>query len=303
MIGSFNNPPGSGGIPKPSFLNTKKELTLSDGEFRELRDFIYQKCGIYFQDNKKYLLENKIGNRLEALKLNSFGDYIRFLKISPQGRTELNALFDAITINETSFFRNEPQIQAFEEVVFPELLNHAKQTGSREIKIWSAACSSGEEPYTLAMIIHHKFRLQLGGIQVKIVGTDLSTEILQKAREGIYTDYSMRNMRPEYLTKYFTRVDGNKYRLADEIIAMVQFEQVNLIDKLKMSQYRNYDLIFCRNVLIYFDLNAKIQVINSLYDSLRPGGYLFIGHSESLHGISKAFKLVHFVKAMGYKKE
>jgi chemotaxis protein methyltransferase CheR len=302
MMGKFKPPMGSKGPSKPSFLKSKENKVLTDGEFNELRTFIYDKCGIYFQDNKKYLLENRLSARLEELKLSSFGEYIKFLKVNPQGRNELNKLFDAITINETSFFRNEPQIQAFENVVFPEILQRAKQNGHSRIKIWSAACSSGEEPYTLAMVIHHKFKFQLGSIKVDIIGTDISPEILQKAREGIYTDYSMRNIRPEYLNKYFDKVD-TKYKLKPEIIQMVKLEQVNLLDKFKMGTYKNFDVIFCRNVLIYFDLKAKTQVINSLYDSLNPNGYLFIGHSESLHGITKAFKLVHFVKAMGYKKE
>lgn len=303
MMGKFKSPiGGKKGPSKPSFLKTKETRTFTDGEFQELRQFIYDKCGIFFQDNKKYLLENRLSGRLDALKLSSFQEYIKYLKRSPQGRNELNRLFDAITINETSFFRNEPQIQAFENVVFPEILDRAKKEGRNVIKIWSAACSSGEEPYTLAMVIHHKFKFQLGNIKVEIVGTDISQEIIEKANEGIYTEYSMRNMRPEYLSKYFQKVDG-KYILNDDIKNMVIFEQANLLDRFKMSRYRNFDIIFCRNVLIYFDLKAKTQVINSLYDSLNPSGYLFIGHSESLHGISKAFKLVHFVKAMGYKKE
>lgn len=301
-MGKFKPPVGGKGPVKPSFLQGKEKLELTQTEFQELRDFIYTKCGIFFQDNKKYLLENRLGSRLNELKLKTYAEYIKFLKVNPAGRSELNKLFDAITINETSFFRNEAQISAFEEVVFPEILNKAKKEGKSSIKIWSAASSSGEEPYTLAMIVDKKFKLALGNIKVEILGTDISQEIIEKAKLARYTDYSMRNMRPEYLQTYFKKAN-NQYTLDDKIRQMVRFEQSNLLDKFKMSTYKNFDIIFCRNVLIYFDTAAKTQVINSLYDSLSHGGYLFIGHSESLHGISRAFKLVHFVKAMGYKKE
>jgi len=287
---------------KPSFLGGAPKKELSESDFKEIRDFIYSKCGIYFADNKKYLLENRLNSRVEDLSLKSFNEYIKFLKFNPSGRGEMNKLFDAITINETSFFRNLPQINAFADSVAPEILDRLKNQSMATLKIWSAASSSGEEPYTLAMILMEKFRHYLDKVKIEIVGTDISEEILQKSKEGIYSDYSMRNIDAAYLRKYFT-VQGSKYHLKDEIKKMVRFEQVNLLDKFKMGSYKNFDVIFCRNVLIYFDSVAKTQVVNSLYDSLKPGGYLFIGHSESLHGISRAFKLVHFVKAMGYKKE
>ncbi len=287
---------------RPAFWGGNAKKELSEVDFKEIREFIYNKCGIYFADNKKYLLENRLNNRLEDLKLATFGDYIKFLKFNPGGRNELNKLFDAITINETSFFRNMPQIKAFETVVIPELLEKNKTNSFPSLKIWSAASSSGEEPYTLAMVLYNKYRSQLAKYKIDILGTDISEEILEKSKNGIYSEYSMRNIEPEYLNKYFDKKDG-KYFLKEEIKSMVRFEQANLLDKLRMGTFRNFDVIFCRNVLIYFDNKAKTQVVNSLYDSLKPGGYLFIGHSESLHGISKAFKLVHFVKAMGYKKE
>lgn len=287
---------------KPSFLGGAQKKELSEPDFNEIRDFIYSKCGIYFGDNKKYLLENRLNSRVENLSLKSFGEYIKFLKFNPGGRNEVNKLFDAITINETSFFRNLPQINAFADTVSPEIIEKVKNQPMSTLKIWSAASSSGEEPYTLAIVLYEKFHHHLDKIRVEILGTDISEEILQKSKEGIYSDYSMRNIDASYLKKYFN-MQGNKYHLKEEIKKMVKFEQVNLLDKFKMGSYKNFDVIFCRNVLIYFDSKAKIQVVNALYNNLKPGGYLFIGHSESLHGISRAFKLVHFVKAMGYKKE
>ncbi|MCK5077832.1 MAG: protein-glutamate O-methyltransferase CheR [Calditrichia bacterium] len=287
---------------KPSFLGGTKKKELSEVDFKEIREFIYSKCGIYFADNKKYLLENRLNSRLDDLKQKTFAEYIKFLKFNPAGRNELNKLFDAITINETSFFRNLPQINAFADSVTPEIFNRIKGNPLASFKIWSAASSSGEEPYTLAMILYEKFRHHLDKVKVEIIGTDISEEIVQKSREAIYSDYSMRNIDAAYLKKYFEH-NGNKYHLKNEIKQMVKFGHINLLDKFKMSGYKGFDVIFCRNVLIYFDSKAKTQVVNSLYDSLKPGGYLFIGHSESLHGISRAFKLVHFVKAMGYKKE
>ncbi len=282
--------------------NLPEGLTLDEDTFLQLRDIIYQESGIFIQEQKKYLLETRLVKRLKALKLNSFKEYMTHLKNGNLNSPEYRYLLDAITINETSFFRNNPQLQAFEKVVFPELVNLARENGRRQIRILSAGCSSGEEPYTLTMILHRRFPTVWQEFQLEIVGFDISQEVLQNALKGEYSQFSIRNVPEEYFKMYFTR-NGNRFVLKDEIKNMVKFYRANLMDGMQLKRMGVFDLIFCRNVLIYFNKESKKKAIQNLYNILHPKGYLFIGHSESLHGVSHAFKLVLFNKAIAYKRE
>jgi chemotaxis protein methyltransferase CheR len=276
---------------------------MDDATFKKFRDFIYEQCGISFTENKKYLLEGRIAKRLEAHNLTTYDEYFRLITNTTQQRDELPSLFETVTINETYFFRNPPQFEALEQVIIPEILN-AKQAlqGQKKLRIWSAASSSGEEAYTIAMILLDKIKPLFPAFQFEIVGTDISAAVLEKARAGVYKEYAVRNMPPYYLNKYFTR-EGDKFLLSPEVKSMAKFMSTNLYETSTMRTMSNFDVIFCCNVLIYFDTPAKQQVVANLYDALNKGGYLFIGYSESLHGVSKAFKLVHFPKTIAYKKE
>ncbi|MFP4528658.1 MAG: CheR family methyltransferase [Candidatus Kapaibacterium sp.] len=275
--------------------------TMSEDTFVKLRDVIYKKCGIYYTESKKYLLEGRISKRLIARKLGSFEEYIGYLD-SPGGRQELNDLFEAITINETYFFRAQQQFEAFENIIVPEILKPRMQAPNPVLRLWSAAASTGEEAYTLAMLVLEKLKPQYPRVQFQILASDINNAVLNTARKGIYKEYSVRNVPEPYMKKYF-RQSGSTYILSDEVKKMVKFLNINLYDAYAMRTISSCDVIFCCNVLIYFDVPSKQQVISHLYDSLNQGGYLFIGYSESLHGISKAFKLVHLPKAMAYKKE
>ncbi len=281
--------------------NLDTHTILSDATFRDLRDVVYSLCGIYYTESKKYLLEGRIAKRITARGLNSFEDYLSLLK-SPQSRHEINQLFEAITINETYFFRAEQQFEAFEKIIIPEIIKSKSQSGNPIIRIWSAASSTGEEAYTLAMILLEKVKPLFPNVQFQILGSDINNAVLETARKGIYKEYSVRNVPPNYLNKYFTK-QGNTYLLSEEVKKIVKFMNLNLYDSVQMRSIINCDVIFCCNVLIYFDIPSKQQVVSYLYDSLNKGSYLFIGYSESLHGISKAFKLVHLPRAMAYKKE
>jgi chemotaxis protein methyltransferase CheR len=293
-------------IPGRNTLSTgvasKTALRLSDEEFNRLRNFIRDMTGIYFADNKKYLVESRIQKRLEFLGFSSYSEYIDFLKYSPSRNEELKTLCNLITINETYFFRDEAQLKAFEEKIMPELIQNKPMNGLRRIRIWSAACSSGEEPYTLGMIFLEKIKPRFPDVQVEIVGTDINTAVLEVARKGVYKLYSVRNIPDNYLKKYFKEESGLFY-INEELKRFTRFEHLNLVDKFQMMRMRNFDVIFLRNVLIYFDVESRRQVISSVYDSLNRGGYLIVGYSESLRGITKAFKVVYFEKAIAYKKE
>jgi chemotaxis protein methyltransferase CheR len=274
---------------------------LSDQSFIELRDVIYNQCGIFFTESKKYLLEGRIGKRLKAKNMNSFDEYTEFLK-SPFCRQELNELFEAITINETYFFRAEHQLDAFDKLIVPEILKSRSNLSKPVFRIWSTASSTGEEPYSIAIIVLEKLKQLYPQVNFQILASDINNAVLDSARQGIFKEYSIRNIPQPYLKKYFKQ-SGANYILSDEVKRMVKFMNINLYDPIAMRTVNSCDVIFCCNVLIYFDMPSKQQVITYLYDALNPGGYLFIGYSESLHGISKAFKLIHLPKAMAYKKE
>ncbi|MCX6154997.1 MAG: protein-glutamate O-methyltransferase CheR [Candidatus Kapabacteria bacterium] len=276
-------------------------LVLSDHTFSKLRDVIYKLCGIYYTDSKKYLLEGRIIKRITALNLNTYEEYISFIQ-AISGRSELNQLFEAITINETYFFRAQQQFEAFENIVVPEILNSRPSNYRSVFRIWSAASSSGEEAYTLAILVLERLRHKYPNVQFQILASDINNAVLENARKGVYKEYSVRSVPPEYMDKYFTK-NGTTYLLKDEVKRMVKFMNINLYDPIAMSTVTGCDVVFCCNVLIYFDLPSKQQVVSHLYKSLNNNGYLFIGYSESLHGVSKAFKLVHLPKSMVYKKE
>jgi chemotaxis protein methyltransferase CheR len=274
---------------------------LSEATFHILREFIYEQTGIYFQDNKKYLLEGRLGKRLQVLHVPDFETYVQLLRYGSRRGEEMRFFYDAITINETYFFRNEPQFEAFERTLVPEILA-AKPGGRGTLRVWSAASSSGEEAYTVAMIYLEKLRPMYPHLDLEVVGTDINTTVLETARKGIYRDYSVRNMPRSYIDKYFT-VNDARFSVRDDLKRYVRFEHLNLYDTQRMRQMASFDVVFCCNVLIYFDSASKIRVVSRLYDALTRGGYLFIGYAESLHGISTAFRLINFPKTVAYKKE
>ena len=278
------------------------QVKMTDEEFRLLRSFIYEQTGIYFQDSKKYLLEGRLGKRLQVLNLDSFQDYLQFIRYGNRKSEEMRFFYDTITINETFFFRNEPQFDAFERSIVPEILAAKNGSARKMIRIWSAASSSGEEAHTLAMIYLEKLKPRHPGLEMEIVGTDINSSVLATAKTGAYREYSVRNMPRQYLDRYFLSQDG-RYQLRDEVRRLVRFESLNLYDRARMRQMGSFDVVFCCNVLIYFDTKSKIQVVGDLYNSLNRGGHLFIGYAESLHGISTAFKLISFPKTVAYKKE
>lgn len=280
-----------------------QRATLSEAQFAKLRDLIYQVSGIHFAPNKKYLLESRLQSRLEARKLKNFDEYHLFLKFDPRRQEELTFLFNEITTNETSFFRNMPQITAFEREVLPALIESKRQGGLRRLRIWSAACSSGEEPYTLAIVLREVLKDDIKNWSVEVVANDISTEMLQKAEEAVYGDYAMRATPLLVKQRYFDKQPDGQFKLKPEARKLVRFMYLNFSDAPKMKAMNGFDVVFCRNVLIYFDDEAKKRFVQHFYDALVPGGYFFIGHSESLHNISRAFKTVHYNQALAYKKE
>lgn len=294
---SFNKHSDSLSDPKKE----PQELSaISQSDFEELRNFIYNECGIYFNDSKKYLLENKILKRIKYLQLNTLKEYTNLLK-SDNGRIELNGLFEAITINETYFFRAIQQFEALEKIIIPSILKNQEGAEKKVFRIWSSASSTGEEAYTIAILLKERIMPLYPNIRFQILASDIDKAVLEQAKKGIYADYSVRNIPKEYYAKYFTK-DKDKHLLSGEIKRMVKFMNINLYDTGAMSSINNCDVIFCCNVLIYFDINSKKKVVMNLHKSLVENGLLIVGYSESLHGVTKDFRLIHLPRVMVYKK-
>jgi chemotaxis protein methyltransferase CheR len=273
------------------------DLKMED--FVLFRDFVHDKTGMYFAENKMYLVKNRLANRMAQLGIKNYKDYFYMVKYDTSN-VEFNALINLLTTNETSFFRNMPQLQAFSDEVLPLVLKN-KTGANKTLRIWSAGCSTGEEPYTISMMIMEKIH-DFMKYNIEIVANDIAESVLQAARKGIYHELSLRTTPQYYADKYFTK-KGNVFYLNDTPKKLVKFSQINLLDQAKMSLMKDVDIIFCRNVTIYFSEEAKKKVAKSFYTSLVKGGYYFIGHSESLHGISKSFKLVYMKNGLVYEKE
>lgn len=284
-----------------SSLKLRQTPPLTSQEFTSLRDFIYSLTGIHIPEKRKYLLENRLGSRIKDLGLKSFAEYHRFLRSDPKRNQEIDTLCEKITTNETSFFRDTRQLQVVQDHVLRPLLNQRQKAGKKDLRIWSAGCSSGEEPYTLAMMLHEALRLSIIGWDIRITANDISRAMLTKATQGVYTSHALRTTPKDILAKYFTQEPrGNK--IHPKVQKLVAFSRINLNDRAEIKKVPRSQIIFCRNVIIYFDEAMKKRVINAFYDNLLPGGILVLGHSESIHKITRAFKPVIKQGGMFYQK-
>jgi len=267
----------------------------------QIRDLIYQVAGIFQADNKLRLLEDRCSKRMQVLGVTSLEDYYACLTIKPIRQAELVSLLNEITIGETSFFRNQPQLDALRNIVLARLVAAGSEISLRHLRLWSAGCSTGEEPYTLSMIMLEEMGGKLKGWTFEILATDLNEHSVAHAKRGIYSEYSTRNLPPHFKQKYFTRrSDG--LLVNPEVKAPISFNRVNMLDDARMSSLKGVHVILCCNALIYFDLASKQRVIRHFYTNLLPHGYLFLGHSESLYGVNEDFHLVHLPSATAYVK-
>jgi len=246
-------------------------------------------------------VKKRLHQRMEAGGFDRVEDYIRHLKIfDPQGR-EFQQLMNLLTVNETYFFREFSQLQVFAESCLQEVIEHKIQTNNRTIKILCAGCSSGEEPYTLGIILREMIE-QFSSWEVFIKAIDIDENILVAARKGVYDQRSIKDVPPPYLQRYFTVPSSGKYAIDQDIKDMVVFEHLNLMDRRALRYEEDYDFVFCRNVLIYFDDVSRKQVVDKFYGLLRSGGYIFLGHAESLSRISSAFKIRRLSNHIVYQR-
>jgi chemotaxis protein methyltransferase CheR len=279
-------------------LERKSSIILSENVFRLLRDLISDYCGIYFDDDSRITIERRLNRRLALRGFDNFRDYYRFLLYDKERDTELSEIIDIITVNETYFFREEKQFKAMIEEILPEM--RSSMTDNRKLRIWSAGCASGEEPYSIAMLALEN-RHVLGGTEIEIIGSDINRRVLEKARRGVYTKNSFRSMDEYFKRRYFDR-EGDDYRIRDSVRELVSFSHVNLLDTFRQSFIGAVDIVFCRNVLIYFNHESKKRVIEGFAARLRDGGYLMLGHAESLMNVSTEFTLKHLKNDLVYQK-
>ncbi|MBT0654172.1 CheR family methyltransferase [Geomobilimonas luticola] len=280
-------------------FSLEPDIPMADEDFRLIRDVIYAHCGLFFDNDSKYLLEKRLARRLALHQLAGYKDYYHFLKYNRKKDQELSDIMDVLTTNETYFFREIFQLKAFTDEILPELKKAKEKRGDRSLRIWSAGCSSGEEPYTIAMLL-----LEMGACKdwrIEIIGTDICHKVLQQARKAVYGRSSFRTTDEQYIRRFFVEQEG-AFRVADQVKELVTISHLNLFDMGRLAMLGKMDIIFCRNVIIYFDQVAKKRVIDSFHKALEDGGFLLLGHSESLMNISTAFSLRHLQNDMVYQK-
>ncbi|HEV2223035.1 MAG TPA: CheR family methyltransferase [Candidatus Acidoferrales bacterium] len=289
-------------------------ITMTEPELKLLQTLVYQECGMCFDEHRIHFLCDRLQRRLKACNLDSFYSYYRLLT-SHEGKKELGALLENLTVNETNFFRNVPQLELFSRVVLENLLHKKQERRDWSLRFWSAGCSTGQEPYTMAIqlcdaLAYYYLRNPLPfdmpspkplippPWKVEIVASDISYSALLQAEQGIYTDHQMESVDYTCRLRYFEKM-GDKYSVKATLKRLVQFDFHNL--KAEFLPQGN-DIIFCRNVMIYFDEAEQKRLIDKFYRCLNPEGYLFVGHAESLFGLTTKFKMIHQNNGTAYQR-
>ena len=264
---------------------------LREDQFKRISQLIYDLCGINLKDGKEALVRVRLMKRIRALRMESIGEYLSFIE-RKDGRQELGLMVDVMTTNKTSFFREPEHFNYLAESVLPDLKR-------RVLRFWSAACSSGEEPYSLAIVLRETMP-DIDAKDVRILATDISTTMLERARRAVYGEETIRNLPERLFRKYLVKIPEERppaYRVIDKVRAMVSLAWLNLIDSWPMKG--RFNVIFCRNVMIYFDRVTQQRLIERFWNIIEDGGYLFVGHSEGLSAISHKFR---YVRPAVYRK-
>ena len=285
---------------KSSLPGTAREPV--DPVYRQIRDLVYKVSGIYKTEEKLYLLAAGCDRRMKQLNSKSPREYWDHLTAHPSRDGEMRQLLNEITIGETCLFRSQPQIDALRKVILPEIVADKTKQITKRLRIWSAGCSTGEESYTVAMNMIEEGAALLKDWTVEILATDLNDRSVETAKAGIYGDYALRSTPDYFKRKYFQAADDKKLQVRPEVKKLITFSRLNLQDDSRMLFMKGMDVVFCCNVLIYFDGPSKAKVINHFFSNLNFGGYFFLGTSESLLNLNDKFHLVHFPGAIAYWK-
>jgi len=290
------------------------QLQFSEAEMKLLQTLVYQECGMHFDSRRAHFLQDRLQRRLKECQVDSFYSYYRLL-ISNEGKAELARLLENLTVNETSFFRNKAQLDLFHKHVLDQLLRHKQEKRDFSLRLWSAGCSTGQEPYTMAMLVtdglsYHCLRNPSGcesplpkplippPWRVEILASDISYSVLRAGQEGIYTEAQMASVDYSYRLRHFDKI-GDRYAVKKTLKELVHFDFHNL--KTEYLPQRN-DVIFCRNVMMYFDEAEQRRLIEKFSRCLNPGGYLFVGHAESLLGLTDKFSMIYRDTGTAYQQ-
>jgi chemotaxis protein methyltransferase CheR len=268
---------------------------ITEVEFRRLCEFLYRRTGMIFTESKRYYVERRIQERMSATGAASFASYFARLRIDTLG--EVEQFVNAFTVNETYFYRELHQLRCLSADLLPRRAGMA----ANPLRIWSVPCSTGEEPYSIALWLLEHWP-PVDTFEIEIVGSDIDTEVMEAARGGVFGKRALMHLPEAVVAKYFRALGGDRWRILDEIRQSVRFAAVNLIDAAATAAFGRFDVIFCRNVLIYFDDASRRIAAENLFESLLPGGFLCLGHSESMSRISPLFEVRRFADAIVYQR-
>jgi chemotaxis protein methyltransferase CheR len=271
--------------------------SITEEEFRKLAEFLYRRTGMVFNEAKRYYVERRIAERMVATAHQTFSDYFAYLRGEVPG--EVEHLINAFTVNETYFYREDHQLECLTHDLLRERI--ATKARGDSIRIWSAPCSTGEEPYSIAMWLLENWP-EADDYDIEIVGSDIDTRVLQAAAAGIFGKRALMRLTPQLIAKYFHSLDDERWQILDDLRQSVQFSRVNIVETRETRLQGRFDVIFCRNVLIYFDDESRRIAAENLFDNLLPGGYICLGHTESMSRISPLFEVCRYSDAIVYRK-
>ena len=273
-------------------------INITKEDFLKFREYFYRKTGIFFDESKRYFVDKRIIERIEKTGCKNFREYFIKLRFDKTGK-EFQNLVNIMTVNETYFFREEYQFQAMVNEILPEITKQKDR--SSPIKIWSIPSSSGEEPYSIAIYLL-EYWSGINDWDVEIIASDIDTNMLEKAKEGRFSQRSVQYLPPHLVRKYFSPSRNGEYQICKDLRDAIEFKRVNIVDPLQTKAFRNFDLIFCRNMLIYFDDVSRKIAAEALYDALSPKGFVLLGHAESMSRITSIFKVRKFNSCVAYQK-
>ena len=270
---------------------------VTEEEFRRLSEFLYRRTGMVFNESKRYYVQRRVSDRMAATNSTSFASYFAALRSDIAG--EIEAFVNAFTVNETYFYREEHQLECLTNSLLAERTRHRGRSDA--LRIWSVPCSTGEEPYSIALWLLENWA-QVDAYDIEIVGSDIDTRALKTAVEGVFGRRALMRLSPELIERYFEELEDDQWRILDDIRDSVRFTPVNLVESAQTRPHGQFDVIFCRNVLIYFDDASRRVAAENLYETLAPGGFICLGHTESMSRISSLFEVRRFDDAIVYQR-
>jgi len=270
---------------------------LNEEDFRRLCEFLYRHTGMIFTEAKRYYVERRVVERMSATGSGSFASYFARLRVDAQD--EIEQFINAFTVNETYFYREDHQLQCLSQDLLAERVRRSQR--KKTIRIWSVPCSTGEEPYSVAIWLLENWPL-VDEYEIEIVGSDIDTAVLEAARAGIFGKRALMRLSPQLVEKYFARLGQDSWCILDDLRDSVQFTPVNIVEPQQTRPHGQFDVIFCRNVLIYFDDASRRVAAENLFENLLPGGFICLGHTESMSRISPLFEVRRFADAIVYQR-